>query len=291
VPRHAPRGGTGRLTGTHHLRVDLLWHRFELTVDDELLPAIEPLLHRAVQPVTPEVVVRLEARREGDRFVVDENGDRLVEATEPRDVAIAVFERAHRRMFELASRKGWLRIHGAVLEVGGRRLAVIGWSGAGKTTLALAALAAGLPAESDESFLSDGHRVLAAPRRFHCEAGTFELVPAAREWAERSPLLHHVEPTWAIDPGEVTGRWELRCAPLDAIVVLTGHPEPRVRPIGVPDALPALLAEALPATESRAAVMARLAPLLAAQPLVALDGDHSIGPDDRLRLLAESRLR
>lgn len=264
-----------------------MWHSVEIRTDThEALVACEPLYQRAVQPVLPVATMRLEIRAHGEGYEVYDNGDLLTTCGGADEAGVAVFERVQRRAFELASLRGWLRIHGAVLDVAGRRVAVIGPSGSGKTTLCIAALAAGHRVEADESFLTDGRDVLAVPRRFHCEAGTLDLVPAAQPWVESAPVLSDEPVTWALDPSIAVADWAVRIAPLDAIVLLDGSRPPGLAPVTMPDALPQLLSQTLPTVESRAAVMARLAPLLGQVRVLALGGGHQLTPGERLRLLA-----
>ncbi|MFP3907394.1 MAG: hypothetical protein ACLFWR_10215 [Acidimicrobiales bacterium] len=220
-------------------------------------------------------------------FEISDRSDRLVLTTSADAAGTHVFERVQRRAFELAARKGWLRIHGAVIELHGRRIAVIGSSGVGKTTLALAALAAGHPAEADESFLILDGTALSVPRRFHAEVGTLDLVPDAREWVAPSPLLQRDPPRWAIDPKTVDPRWRTRSGLLDLLVVAsTTGPKLHLAPMPGAEAVPHLLANALPTIETRAQVAAQLAALLHHTKIVMLTGVHRAPPDTILARLA-----
>jgi hypothetical protein len=169
--------------------------------------------------------MRYEARRTRDGYEVLEEGDHLTVAPTAELASDAIYVRAYRRAFELASLKGWVRVHGATLDLDGARVLLVGPSGAGKTTLALRLLLDGVSVQGDESVLVRADAVsLAVPRAIHVKAGTEELLPELRPLLERAPQTGDVA---VLDPRAFGPRWRLSEAPVDHVVLLertTGAP-------------------------------------------------------------------
>src|SRR5690606_24196665 len=168
-----------------------------------------------------------------------------------------------RRAFELAALAGWVRVHGVVLRIGGSRLVLIGESGAGKTTLALAALAAGHLAEGDESFLVRAGQVVAVPRRFHVKPGAEAVVPEAAGWLAAAPVLDGDPPLRLFSPTAAGRAWTLPAGPVDHVVVLerTGGPS-TLEPASAAEVAPLVVAQAFPTVEARTQVVREVAGLL-----------------------------
>ena len=256
----------------------MLWHGVELDlraaapeVDEVLLGLRQAAVH-AVAP-TASVVLRIESDRAGHHIY--DNGDLLTTARSPRAVLDAAFARTYRRAFELAALGGWVRVHGTVLRVADQRWVVVGPAGAGKTTLALAALAAGEEAEVDESFLVRGGQVLGVARRFHVKPGSDALVPAARPWLDDAPVLAGDVPLRLFDPTEVGLPWHLRMGPVDHVALLDQGPSSALRPLGATEAAPAVLGQAFPTVEARGTVVREVASLLRGTSVHRL----TVGPD------------
>lgn len=284
---HASSRGTAALTAPPPIDVDLLWHRFTVKVaDGDARHALRMVRLGAIQDLRPEVTCEIEVLGAPGDYLIYDNGDLAAQVGQPNEIAGAVLERMQRRAFELAALKGWLRIHGAVLSVDGRRLAVVGPSGAGKTTLTVAALAAGHPVEADESFLFADGTAIAVPRRLHVEHGTFSLVPEGRQWALNAPMLSDDPPVVALDPSELGYRWRTRAEPLDAVVLIGVGGDSHIRTLATPEALPLILGQALPTIETRATVTRQVAALLRTTPVHAIGGGHRASPEALLRILA-----
>ncbi len=97
-------------------------------VDDPVAFAqIGLMVQHAHHHLAPEASVDIVVEgTEALGYRVDDHGDRCADVTSLDDLLDVVYMRIYRRAMELASLKGWLRIHGAVVAVGGRRVAVVG---------------------------------------------------------------------------------------------------------------------------------------------------------------------
>ena len=183
------RGARGLSAVADVVAYDLLWHRVRIEVEDpEARRFLGVLDHGAVQEdIRPEVEVHIGVTGSPGDYHLSENGDDWRRLDTPTDVLNIVHSRVQSRALELASRKGWVCLHGFTAVVGGRRVVVIGPSGAGKTTTALGLLAAGARVDGDECVLVAGGQVVAVPRRFLVKSGTAALVPERpRGWRRRS---------------------------------------------------------------------------------------------------------
>jgi hypothetical protein len=193
---------------------------------------------------------------DGASFVVSEEHDVLTTVDTASAASDAIYVRVHRRAFELASLRGWSRVHAVTLDLDGARVLVAGPSGAGKTTLALRMLLDGAAVQGDESVLV--HRSgasLAVPRAFHVKDGTAVMVPELLEvpgWQDL-PRIHDVT---VLDPTLVRAPWTLVEAPVDHVVLLERDPaaaqgtSAAIEPIPNPVVLEALVAHTFPLTES-----------------------------------------
>jgi HPr kinase/phosphorylase len=205
----------------------------------------------------------LSVQTEGGCHIVRDRGDVLTTAATPQAVLDAVFARVHRRAFELAALAGWVRVHGAVLRIAGARIVVVGPAGSGKTTLALAALAAGEEAEADESFVVRRGVVVAVPRRFHVKPGSADVVPGAADWIRQAPLLDGDPPLRLLDPSDVGLRWHLPEGPVEHVVLIDRVSGPSaLDPASATGAAPEVLAQVFPTVESRSTVVREVAGLL-----------------------------
>lgn len=195
-------------------------------------------------------------------YEIFDGPDRFAVATTPRRVLDEVFGRAYRRAFELASLKGWVRFHGAVVTIGGARIAIVGPSRAGKTTLALALLARGHGVETDESFIARGADVMAVARRLHVKPGWVDVVPDAT-FVNDAPVLDGTPPLRAVDPTEHGFPWRLTDGPIDQVVLLSRTDAvSRMDPVGASAAVQLLIDESFAVTETRSAIVRQAAALV-----------------------------
>ena len=258
----------------------------QVDVDDAVgREVVEALVHGADEvDLDPVLTVELSVRRDGEGFVLADRGDELARPVDGAALGDEVHARVHRRAFEFASLQGWVRVHGVLATVAGRRVLVAGPSGAGKTTLALGLLARGETVDGDESVLvRDGH-ARAVPRRFHVKAGSTAVVPAAEAWLAGAPTVGSSE-LRALDPRRAGSAWELRAAPLDDVVLLErSDGSSEIEEATTPLLLDRLRAEVFRTVESRRVVVRQLATTLAAARLHRLRaGPDGAAPD----LLAE----
>jgi hypothetical protein len=240
-----------------------LWHHVRIELPDETTErAVHLVGQHAVHPFEPRAEIELAVRRRDGRYVLFDRGDQVTELDSSRQVLDAVFQRVHRRAFELASLLGWARFHGAVARIGSTRLVLAGPSGSGKTTLAAALVTSGGVVEGDESFLAREGHVLAVARRWHVRPATMELLPEAA-WLGHAPVLDAVPPLRLVDPTEHGFEWTLQDGRVDAVVVLFPA-EPRqaaVEHLDGAGVVSTLLDQSFPVTESRAAVVRQAAAL------------------------------
>ena len=208
-----------------------------------------------------------------------EDGDLLAGSLTSRAARDLVHQRLHRRAFELASRKGWVRLHGAVVDVDGARIVVTGPSGAGKTSLCVRLLLDGGDVQCDESFLVREGVVLASPRPLHLKDGATTANPDIAPAAGRAPCLDGVT---LVDPRRHLERdWSLTFAPPDVVAVLDPAATlGSVMPMTTAEAMPDVLAGLFPVTETKQGLLG------AATALVSGTARLRLGPADTAAMSA-----
>jgi hypothetical protein len=235
----------------------------------EVVGALDELLADVAHPMPAAVQAAYAVERPGPLgtgFVVHEDGDRLAEVASATDARDVVHQRVHRRAFELAARKGWARLHGALVDVDGARVAIVGPAGAGKTTLALALALDGAGIQGDESLLVRDGESLAVPRPLHLKPGIDHQLPALARVLGDLPRVGDVA---ILDPGRhLALPWALSAAPVDHVVLLEpGDRSVRCEPVGPTAAMPRLVPELFPLVEDKATLLARLSELVRATPV------------------------
>jgi hypothetical protein len=169
--------------------------------------------------------------------------------------------RVHRRAFELASLAGWIRLHGALIDIAGARVLLAGASGSGKSTLTARMLVDGDQVQGDESVLVREGVVVAVPRPLHLEPATAALVPEIGELLERAPRVSGIA---VVDPGRLGFSWQLREARLDHAIALDRNPGPEgCVPIPQTEMIAALVPQAFRVTETKSALIRELSSAVA----------------------------
>ena len=182
----------------------------------------------------------LALRRCGDTslLVTDASGAQHRPPTES-EAALCLLDRiVHAVLAELTAR-GCDAIHAGAVVHRGRATIIAGASGRGKTTLTLGLVARGLGLLSDEFAVVEpgSGRILPYRRSVHVRPGTPELIPALSFVADlpRHELGGGTE--WSVEPAalerELPGCLGA-AAPLGAVLLLDGPPEPGAEPVLTP---------------------------------------------------------
>ena len=248
---HAPaERGSAAIANAVELR--LLWHTVHVTAPDDVLVLLDALLPQAEHPMPAIRSMHYEARQTKAGFEILEEGDALTTARTPSEATDAVYVRAHRRAFELASLAGWARVHAATIDLDGSRVLLVGPSGVGKTTLTVRLLFDGADVQGDESVLARAGASLAVPRAIHLKAGAEAFVP------ELAPLLEHLPragDVMVLDPSAIGRPWRLVERRIDHVVLLERGGPVACTPAGGGAVLEALVRDAFPLTETKAALV------------------------------------
>jgi hypothetical protein len=203
----------------------------------------------------------------------------------PLRAAESAYGLVHRALMSEAHTRGYSRIHAALVDIEGTRVAIAGPSGAGKTTLALRLAAGGAVLHSDEGVLLRGGAGIGLPRRVHVKASGIGLVPP--DAAARAARLGYTPPIFALDPASlVTVPPVLSERPIDRLVLLgTGSGAGAAHPLSPKDTLWALLDEAAgyaseseSLADSRSRLVAEASALISAAPAYRIDGEREGWP-------------
>jgi len=205
---------------------------------------------------------RYDVTVDGSGYAIAEEGDPLAAAVTPEDVRDTIRTRAHRRAFELASLKGWVRLRGALVDVAGTRILVVGPPGAEWKPLALRLLLDGAAVQGDDSVLLRAGSAVAVPRPFVLDGASVAMLP---ELAGVLAGLPRVGGVALLDPARDLGvPWRLRVGALDHVVVLDDGPGPvACLAAGPADVLADLTRSLVPVTETKPALLRALTTALA----------------------------
>lgn len=151
-------------------------------------------------------------------------GDADTLARDAKHLGEVVYGAVHDRVLQHAREDGWFRLHMALVEVAGRRVALVGRSGSGKSTTTVALAVRGAKVYGDDVvFVRDG-QTIALPRPLHLREGAAARL-AGTAWSRALPL-DYAPPVFVLDPaGPGWAPVKNTVAPIDLIVVLDG-PEP-----------------------------------------------------------------
>jgi len=196
-------------------------------------------------------------------MTLTEDGDHLTTVSSAMDVLEVLYRRVHQRAFELASLRGWVRLHAASVDDVSRVL-LVGPSGTGKTTLSCRLRLDGVDVPADESVLVRGGIALPVARPFHIKPTMNRVLPRVHAAAELAPALVDGS-VRALDPRVLGGSWRIVARPVAAIVLLHrrddgtgGTPVP----LTTIETMPRLVQECFPNLEPPATLLRELAGLL-----------------------------
>jgi len=267
------------------IRFQLLCAGVDIRYDDPgLAPYLDYITVGAGQAVPELVGMNYSVRGRGPWEVFEE--ERLAAgAATAMDVQYHLYLRIYRRVLERYVLAGWVGLHGALVNIHGRRLLLLGDKGAGKSTLTSKLLFAGHPIEGDEMVLVRDGQVMALPRRLHLKPGIETQVP------ELVPLLENLPASWAgeqqlrgLDPTALGLPWVIHCGRVDHIVWLRPNHggDTRLSPMSSMSLIQRLMEAYLGWGESRSGVFGCCAGL-------ARHGGHELlqgQPDEAIALLA-----
>ena len=155
-------------------------------------------------------------------YALFEESDWLSDLNSPADVLHVIYQRVYQRLIERWVNSDWVGFHGALFNIGGKRLAMLGDKGTGKTTLSATLACEGYAVEGDEVFMSRSSQVVALPRRFHLKPGTIQHVRKLEALWPNLPLQMSGDmPIRALDPSQLGLCWRIDIAPIDAVLWIT----------------------------------------------------------------------
>lgn len=269
----------------HTLTWQLLWHRVVVGTDDDLVhTTLAAMVQRAHHDEPPESTLgfRIHRRTDGTWDLTDDT-EVVANPATAVDVLDHVFRSVYQSCFDAARDRGWVRLHGALVEVAGRTVLLTGDSGAGKTTLTLRLGLAGATVQSDETTLVRQGLAMGIPRRFHAKADTPGRLERLRQASAGDPIAG--TDLLAVDPQAIGIDWRVRTRRVDHVVCLSEvGAAARIRPIPSGETLARVLPQVLPSGESHRVMARELAALLAGARGWALEG----GGDDGAVALVEA---
>jgi hypothetical protein len=245
----------------------LLWHRVELDTtraEPDVADALRYLVTGAEHHFDPVSTMHYAVRADTDgTHRIYEEGDLLDSAPTAEAVLDVVYRRVHQRAFELASLRGWVRLHGAVADCAGGRVLMVAPSGTGKTTLSCRLLFDGVAVAADESVMIRDGASLPVARRFHLKPHIEDVIPDLRPYAGDLPALNDGS-VRAFDPTEAGFAWPLEEIPVSHVVLLErGTGTSTMAPVSAVAVMPEIVAESFPHQEPVGTLLAQIAALLA----------------------------
>jgi hypothetical protein len=258
----------------------LLWHEIELDVGaagSETADLLRYLISSADHRVEALARMHYRVRAVDQGLMVEEEGDHLETVGPPEAVLDLLYRRVHQRAFELASLRGWVRLHAAVIDVAAGagtdpvRLALVAPSGTGKTTLACRLLLDGQGAPADESTLVRDGVALPVARRFHLKPGLEDVVTGLAAHTVGLPSLADGS-VRAFDPAVAGFTWVVEERPVDHVVLVERHGSGPsgsgaavaswLEPTSAVEAMPVLVDQSFPHQEPTGELLAQVAALL-----------------------------
>jgi hypothetical protein len=244
----------------------LLWHRVELDTE-QANPAVAEVLRYLVNGATHDFESLASMHysvvtRDDGSHVIDEEGDLLDVVHDHDSVLDVIYRRVHQRAFELASLRGWVRLHGAVVDCKAGRVLVIAPSGGGKTSLSCQLLLDGVDVAADESTLIRDGIALPVARRFHLKRDLESAVPRFASFTARLPSLSDGS-VRAFDPAEAGFPWTIREGRVAHVVLLErSGGASGSEPLSAVSAMPDVVAQSFPHQEATGTLLAEIATLM-----------------------------
>jgi len=250
-----------------------------------VVAALRAAVASARQEIEPSRAQRYDASFDGHGYAVAEEGDALAVFGTPELAAEAIAERSRRRALELAALKGWVRVRGALVDLGDTRILLLGPPGSGKTALVLRLARRGGALQGDESVLLSEGVALAVPTPLKRDERTG---PALKDLAALVPPPARIGGRAALDPGrDLNLEWRLRVAPLDHIVVLDARPgRPECRPTTPAEAVTELARALEPGAVPRSVLLRALAAAAGGAACHRLRAGELAAMEDALAVLA-----
>jgi HPr kinase/phosphorylase len=208
------------------------------------------------------------------RSTIDATRENLV-GLDGLQAAESIYRTVHRDVMTAARIDQWTRLHAALVDCGGVRVAIAGHSGAGKTTLSLALALRGAQLHADEGVFIRGEEAVGLPRRVHVKAGTFDVLP---EISSRE-LLHlpYKPPVWALDPTSLPTPPDVVAGlrGIDVLLILEGWSDTtRVEPMPTAVALKSLAEQSALWSDNHRLTLRNIAALLSNTACFSLTRQH-----------------
>lgn len=220
------------------------------------------LAQSARQHIEVETSVVTSVDPSSDGFTISEDGQPIATALDARAVLDVVYQRVHQRLFDHASLSGWVRAHAALVETGGRRVALCGPAGVGKTTLAVRLLFDGVAVHGDESVLLRDGESLAVPRPFHLKPGIEGHVPEIAPLLSSLPEVSDGTPVRAFDPTRAGFAWEIAPGRIDDVVLLERAEDTSLEPVTATSAMQGIVEQVFLLHEPKGSVVREVAAVL-----------------------------
>ena len=207
--------GTDLLESSFQLLSCQISIRYE---DPDLRQILDYLSLQAVQNIPGSASLSYLVTGTGP-YEIREEGDLLDRVHAKSDVQFHVYQRVYRRVLERYVLAGWIALHAGLVQVGGKRMLLLGAKGAGKTTLSTRLMFSGHRLEGDEIALLRHNEVMACPRRLHFKPGIEKQIPELSSLLDDLPTSISSNMTVkALDPSAAGFDWDIRSGPVDCIV-------------------------------------------------------------------------
>ncbi len=242
------------------LEFQILWHHasIDLVEAGSIGSSLSYLTNGADHSDDPVATMVYRIVERAHQFDVFEESDLLVSVDDVHAVLDVVYRRVHQRAFELASLRGWVRIHAATIDLPGVRVLLTAPSGTGKTTVSCALRLRGVEVPADESALVRSGVAMPVPRRFHIKPAMRTVLPEVADRVAAAPSLADGSVV-ALDPRRLGGEWHIAARPIGAFVVLERSTTTELRRMPTIDAMPTLVEGCFRNQESAGAALHELA--------------------------------